>query len=64
MDPASFLTLVFVLVLIGVGLYLLQRFVPMDPQIASLIRIVVIIAVVAWLFFYFLLPLVHHVPRS
>jgi hypothetical protein len=41
--------LVFLLVLIGVGLYLLNTYVPMAAPIKSIINVVVVLLVVLWL---------------
>lgn len=41
--------LLLILVLIGVGLYLLNTVVPMDPKIRTIINVVVILAVILWL---------------
>jgi predicted membrane channel-forming protein YqfA (hemolysin III family) len=43
------LSLVVTLVVIGVLLYLLENYVPMDARIKKLIYIVVVICVVVWL---------------
>ncbi len=43
------ITVVFILVLVGVGLYLVNRFVPMDAKIKTILNWVVVIAVVLWL---------------
>jgi len=41
--------LVLVLVLLGVLLYLIETFIPMDSGIKTIIRVVVVIAVILWL---------------
>jgi hypothetical protein len=41
--------LVVVLVIVGVGLYLLNAVVPMDPKIKTILNAVVVIAVLLWL---------------
>jgi len=43
------LQLVVILVLVGVGLWALNRYVPMDATIKKIINIVVIVVVVIWL---------------
>lgn len=43
------ITLVITLIVVGVLLYLLEVYVPMDATIKRIIHIVVIIAVVLWL---------------
>jgi len=42
-------SLVVVLVLLGVGLYLIEMYVPMAAPIKLIIRVVVILAIVLWL---------------
>lgn len=44
----SILSLIVLLIIVGVGLYLVQL-IPMDPKILTIIRVVVILAVVLWL---------------
>jgi len=44
----SLITFVLVLVVVGVILWLVEKYVPMDPQIKQIIRIVVLIAIVLW----------------
>ena len=44
----TILSLLLVLIVIGVGLYLVGL-IPMDPTIAKIIRVVVILAVVVWI---------------
>jgi hypothetical protein len=41
---------VVVLAIVGILLYVLFRFVPMDPDIRMIIKVVVIIALILWLF--------------
>ncbi|MDP4221184.1 MAG: Thivi_2564 family membrane protein [Bacteroidota bacterium] len=41
--------LVLVLVAVGVGLWLINRFIPMDSKIKQILNIVVVIVVVLWL---------------
>jgi hypothetical protein len=43
------ISLVLVLVVIGVVLYLIETFIPMDPTIKVIIRVVIVIAVCLWL---------------
>ena len=42
------LNLVLILIVIGVGLYLLNRYVPMAAPIKNIINIVVVVAVILW----------------
>ena len=41
--------LVMILILIGVGLYVVNKHVPMAPSIKNIINVVVVVAVVFWL---------------
>ncbi|HEY2924487.1 MAG TPA: Thivi_2564 family membrane protein [Candidatus Eisenbacteria bacterium] len=41
--------IVLVLIVVGVLLWLINSFIPMDPKIKSILNIVVIIAVIIWL---------------
>ena len=43
------LTILIVLVIVGVGLYLINTYVPMDPKIKRILNWVVVIVVVLWL---------------
>ena len=43
------LNIVIVLIVVGVLLWLVNRFIPMDSKIKSILNIVVVIAVVVWL---------------
>ena len=45
----SLIHLLFILVVIGILLWLLNTYIPMDRKIKSIINIVVVIAVVLWL---------------
>lgn len=45
----SLLTIVFVIVVVGVLLWALNSFVPMDPKIRNILNAVVVIALVLWL---------------
>jgi hypothetical protein len=45
----SIITLLIVLILIGVGLYLVNTLIPMDGKIKTLINVIVIIVVLLWL---------------
>ena len=48
------ITLIVVLIVVGVLLWLVNTFLPMDPKIKSILNVVVIIAVVLWLLALFL----------
>lgn len=45
----SLLSIVLVLVVVGVLLWLLNTYIPLDPKIRQILNIVVVIAVVLWL---------------
>ena len=45
----SLLTLLVALVAVGVVLYCINRFVPMDAKIKTILNVVVIIVLVVWL---------------
>lgn len=45
----SILTLFLVLIIVGVLLYLINTYVPMDAKIKSLLNIVAVVATVLWL---------------
>jgi hypothetical protein len=41
--------LVIVLIIVGVGLYLINRYIPMASSIKSILNVVVVVAVCVWL---------------
>lgn len=43
------LTVLFVLVIVGVVLYLVETYIPMAPPIRTVLRVVVVIALCIWL---------------
>lgn len=45
----SLINLVITLVVVGVGLWAVDTYVPMDRKIKSILNVVVVIAVVVWL---------------
>ncbi len=45
----SLLTIIFVLLVVGVALYLINRYVPMDAKIKTILNWVVVIVVILWL---------------
>ena len=45
----SLLSLIFVIVLVGVLLWVVNRFIPMDSKIRSILNAVVVILLVLWL---------------
>jgi len=42
------INLVFVLIVIGVGLWLINRFIPMASSIKTILNVVVVVAVCVW----------------
>lgn len=50
----SLISLVVVLVVVGVALYLINNYVPMDPKIKKILNVAVIIFVLLWLALTFL----------
>jgi undecaprenyl pyrophosphate phosphatase UppP len=45
----SLLTVLFVLIVVGFVLWLVNNYIPMDNKIKSILNIVVVIAVIIWL---------------
>lgn len=45
----SLLTIVVVIVVVGILLWAVNSFIPMDPKIRSILNVVVVIALVLWL---------------
>jgi hypothetical protein len=45
----SILTIILVIVLVGVLLWALNTFVPMDPKVRSILNVVVVILLIIWL---------------
>jgi cation transporter-like permease len=45
------ITLIVVLIVVGVVLYLINNYLPMDPKIKQILNIVVVIFVILWLLF-------------
>jgi low temperature requirement protein LtrA len=59
------ISLVIVLIVIGVLLWLVNSYVPIDPKISQILNAVVVIAVVLWLLSLFVGPLPSiHVGRA
>jgi hypothetical protein len=50
----SLVTLFVVIVLVGVALYLVNRYVPMEPRLKNILNIAVIIFVLIWIVISFL----------
>ena len=58
------ISLVIVLIVIGVLLWLVNSYIPMDPKIKNILNIVVVIAVVLWILGLFVGPLPNiHIGR-
>ena len=55
------LQVVVVLVVVGVGLWLINRFIPMAGSIKTILNVVVVIVVIAWLLNIF--GIISHFPR-
>ena len=53
----SLINLVLILIVIGVLLYLVNNYIPMDGKVKQIINVVVLIAVVVWLVQIFIGPL-------
>ena len=49
----SIITVLFLLIVVGVVLYLVNRLIPMDATIKMIINIVVFLLILAWLLNYF-----------
>jgi hypothetical protein len=45
----SLISVVIMLIVVGVALYLINQFIPMDSKIKSILNIVVVIVVLLWL---------------
>jgi predicted membrane protein len=45
----SILALIIAIVIVGFVLYLINRFVPMEPSVKNLLNIAVVIALIIWL---------------
>lgn len=48
------ISLIIVIVIIGVILYLVNQFIPMDAKIKQILNIVIVIALVIWLLSFFI----------
>lgn len=51
------ISLIIVLIVIGLLLWLINNFIPMEPSIKQILNVVVVIAVVLWIITLFLGPL-------
>jgi hypothetical protein len=52
--------IIIVLVVVGLALWLINNYVPMDPKIKQILNVVVVILVVLWLLFTVLPLFTHH----
>lgn len=52
----SLLSLIITLIVVGVLLWAVNSFIPLDPKIKSILNVVVVICVVIWLVYVFLGP--------
>lgn len=59
----SIVELVMILVLIGIGLYVLNHYAPMDSKIKGILNIVVVVLVILWLLQVFGIWHMGHVPK-
>jgi bacteriorhodopsin len=50
----NLITLIVVLVVVGVAMYLINSYVPMDPKIKNILNVAVVIFVLLWLLVTFL----------
>lgn len=57
----TIITLVIILVVVGVALWAINAFIPMDARIKQILNVIVVIAIVLWLLIEFLLPLARRV---
>jgi len=49
----SLMSAILVLIVVGIGLWLVNRYIPMDGKIKTILNVVVVIAVVLWLLYGF-----------
>lgn len=54
------ITIIVVLLVVGVALYLINNYIPMDPKIKQLLNVVVVIVIVIWLLLTVLPALTGH----
>ena len=59
----SLIGLVIVLVIVGLCLYLIETYIPMDPVIKTVIRVIIVLVVVIWLLQTFGItgPMIHSI---
>lgn len=53
----TIIQVIIILVVVGLALWAINSFIPMDPRIKQILNVVVILAVVLWLLMGFLLPM-------
>jgi ABC-type long-subunit fatty acid transport system fused permease/ATPase subunit len=49
----SLVSVVLVLIVVGIALWLINRYIPMDGKIKTILNVVVVVAVVLWLLYGF-----------
>lgn len=45
----SLISLLILLILVGVALYLVNSFIPMDPKVKTILNVVVVVVLILWL---------------
>lgn len=56
MGPMTLLDLVIALIVMGVALYVINRFIPMDGNVKGILNVVVILAILLWVLGMFMGP--------
>lgn len=49
MDPMGLIYLILAIALIGLCIYLIETYIPMDPMFKTIIRIVIVVVAIVWL---------------
>lgn len=49
-------SLIVLLVVVGIVLYLVNTVIPMDPKIKTILNVVVVVAVLLWVLYFFGIP--------
>ena len=49
MDPMGLIYLILVIALIGLCIYLIETYIPMDPIFKTIIRIIIVVVAIIWL---------------
>ena len=58
MDPVQLIYLVLFIAILGLCVYLIETFIPMDAVFKTAIRVIVVVVVILWLLTKFLIPLI------